>query len=530
MKNNFVFFLFVCLLSSSFIFTSIHAQNIADNVEVTWGNQHKEKSGSFITEVIGIDDEQIYVLRYRRPMGGLAMLQNAPEFLIEAYDKKGNFKSNREIPNRYDKMRMEFEFVIYFNNRLLLFTSNYDRSDKTNVLYMHEIDKRTLSVKGKPQQVAFAKGRSQGNTGDFAYKLSFNRKQLVIVDFAAYKRKEQDEFGAQVFDKDMNLLWRKDMKVPYQDHLFDIEGYEVDNQGNFYLLAVVYEGRAVKKRGGKANYEYSIWSYTDKGNNTKEYKMGLGDSFITDMTFRVSNTGEIVCAGFYSPKSTYRISGTFYQKINPQTTEVELQTNKAFDTQFLAEFMSDKKAEKGKGLYRFDLDNMILRSDGGAILMAEQFYIDERTTTSRVGYRNETQTDYYYYYNDIIVVNIAPTGETEWATKVPKYQVTSNDGGHFSSYSYMLKGSNIHLIYNDNPKNLFPSNGSQRTYSFNGKKSVVTLATLSADGHLKRSLLFSNRDERIITRPKACEQMSIDQMVVCGEWGRRAKVGILTFE
>ena len=82
-------------------------------MEVTWGNQHKERSGSFITEVIGIDDEQIYVLRYQRPMGGLAMLQNAPNFLIEAYDKEGNFKSNREIPNRYDKMRMEFEFVMH---------------------------------------------------------------------------------------------------------------------------------------------------------------------------------------------------------------------------------------------------------------------------------------------------------------------------------------------------------------------------------------------------------------------------------
>ncbi|MGB1243700.1 MAG: hypothetical protein ACPG49_14340, partial [Chitinophagales bacterium] len=121
-----------------------------------------------------------------------------------------------------------------------------------------------------------------------------------------------------------------------------------------------------------------------------------------------------------------------------------------------------------------------------------------------------------------------PSGEIEWATKVPKSQTTRNDGGHFSSYSYMLKGRNIHLIYNDNPKNLFPN--APRTFSFNGKKSVVTLATLSPEGHLKRSLLFSNRDERIVTRPKACEQMSLEQMVICGEWGRRAKVGILTFD
>ncbi|MFK7905670.1 MAG: hypothetical protein AB8B69_11120 [Chitinophagales bacterium] len=529
MKKNLVLFLSVCFLS----FNAIFAQNIAEDVKVTWGNQHKERSGSYITEVVGIDAEQVYVLRYQRPASGLAIFQNNPVFLIEAYDKEGNFKFNRGIPNEYDKMRMDFEFVIHFNNRLLLFTSNYDRPNKTNVLYMHEIDKRTLAPKGSPKKVAYAKGRSRMNAGGFDYKLSFNRKQLVIVDLAAYKGNEQDEFGAQVFDKDMNLLWRKDMKLPYKDMLFDIEGYEVDNKGNFYLMGIVYEGRAVKRRGGKPNYQYSIWAYIDEGNNTKEYKMGLSESFITDMTFKVSNNGEIVCAGFYSPNKTYQISGTFYQTIDPQTASVELQTTKAFDKGFLAEFMSDKKAKKGRrGLNRFDLDNMVLRGDGGAILMAEQFYVDERITRSSPGmnrsFGNNTRVDYYYYYNDIIVVNIAPSGEIEWATKVPKSQVTQNDGGHFSSYSYMLKGRNIHLIYNDNPKNLFPD--VSKTFSFNGKKSVVTLATLSSEGHLKRSLLFSNRDERIITRPKACEQMSLEQMVIFGEWGRRAKGGVLTFD
>ncbi len=528
MKKNFVLFLSVCFLS----FNTILAQNIAKDVKVTWGNQHKERSGSYITEVIGIDEEQVYVLRYQRPNGGLAILQNDPVFLIEAYDKEGNFKSNRGIPNRYDKMRMDFEFVIHFNNRLLLFTSNYDRRNKTNVLYMHEVDKRTLAPKGSPKKVAYAQGRSQVNSGGFDYKLSFNRKKLVIVDLAAYKGNAQDQFGAQVFDKDMNLLWRKDMKLPYKDMLFDIEGYEVDSKGNFYLMGIVYQGRAVKQRGGKPNYQYSIWAYTDEGNNTEEYKMDLGESFITDMTFKISNNGDIVCAGFYSPRLTYRISGTFYQAIDPNTASVEVQTTKAFDKGFLAEFMSDKRAKKGKGLHRFDLGKMILRGDGGAILMAEQFYVDERVTRSNPAtpraFRNNTQVDYYYYYNDIIVVNIAPSGEIEWATKVPKSQTTQNDGGHFSSYSYMLKGRNIHLIYNDNPKNLFPN--PSRTFSFNGKKSVVTLATLSPEGYLKRSLLFSNQDERIVTRPKACEQMSLEQMVICGEWGRRAKVGILTFD
>ncbi len=530
MKKGIVVFLAVCVLSLTT--QSIFAQNIADNVKVKWGEQHKERGGSFITEVIGIDEEQIYVLRYQRPSGGLAMLQNNPLYLIEVYDKEGNFKFNRGIDNKYDRMRLEFEFVLHFNNQLLLFTSNYDRANKVNVLYVQEVNKRTLAPKSNPKEIARAKGRSRLNSGNFQYKLSYNRQKLAIVDLAAYKRREQDQFGAQVFDKDMNLLWSKDMKVPYRDDLFDIEEYEVDSEGNFYLLAIVYEGRAVKRRGGKPNYQYSIWAYTDEGNTSKEYKMGLDDWFITEMNFKVSNSGSIVCAGFYSPRNTFHMNGTFYQSINPRTAEVEVQTTKAFEKKFLAEFMSDKRAEKGRGLFRFDLDNMILRGDGGAVLMAEQFYIDERVIRQGSGFNNSfgnnTRVDYYFYYNDIIVVNIAPDGEIEWATKVPKAQMTRNDGGHFSSYSYMLKGRNIHLIYNDNPKNLFPNNS--KTFSFNGKKSVVTLATLSADGSFKRSLLFSNREERIVTRPKACEQMSLEQMVICGEWGRRAKVGILTFE
>ena len=115
--------------------------------------------------------------------------------------------------------------------------------------------------------------------------------------------------------------------------------------------------------------------------------------------------------------------------------------------------MTEKKKEKAKiaeerndnrrsaELYNYSLDELILRSDGGAVLVAEQFYVqEERYNDNPFGYggfgygyypynpysysryRNNYQTDYYYNYNDIIVVNIRPTGEIEWASRIPKKQ------------------------------------------------------------------------------------------------------------
>ena len=101
------------------------------------------------------------------------------------------------------------------------------------------------------------------------------------------------------------------------------------------------------------------------------------------------------------------------------------------------------------------MDQLILRNDGGALLIAEQYFVQEEYDRnqfydpyySNYYNRNYNDIDYVYNYNDIIVVNIRPDGEIEWTARIPKRQVTTNDGGYYSSYAMSIVRSKIYFVF-----------------------------------------------------------------------------------
>ncbi|MEO1262559.1 MAG: hypothetical protein AAFZ15_27380, partial [Bacteroidota bacterium] len=373
---------------------------------------------------------------------------------------------------------------------------------------------------------------------------------------------EPEQFGFRVFDQNFEEVWKKDVVLPYPNNQFTVEEYQVDDFGNVHLLGVLYTDQAKWRRRGSPTYQYIILSYMDNGDRVEEYRVGLDQKFVTDLTFRVAKKGDLICSGFYSEKGTYSIKGACYFRLNPQTREISNQNFQSFEFDFLTEFLSEKKKAKAKDaerrndvrrtaeLFDYSLDELILRSDGGAVLVAEQFYIqqdrfDNFNDPWRWGYGlnpyyspfyanrfgNNFQVDYYYNYNDIIVVNIRPTGEIEWAARIPKRQETRNDGGYYSSYAMSIVRDKLFFIYNDNPRNLTEArNNSNRVYNYNGSNSIISLAQINLKGEVQTFPLAYNKDQGVMARPKMCKQIGKKEMAIFGERGRGYRFGKLIFE
>ena len=178
-----------------------------------------------------------------------------------------------------------------------------------------------------------------------------------------------------------------------------------------------------------------------------------------------------------------------------------------------------KKAAKGKNveLFEYDLDHLILREDGGAVLVGEQYYMRVTTsTTTTANGGTTTRTTYHYYYNDIIVVNIDPSGNIQWAEKIPKRQYARNDNGRYSSYAMAVVEDRMYFVFNDNPKNLFEATPG-KTYNMTlGSKSIVTLVEMNSDGRFSREALFTKQDAGVYTKPKLCEQIGDNELVIFG--------------
>jgi hypothetical protein len=138
------------------------------------------------------------------------------------------------------------------------------------------------------------------------------------------------------------------------------------------------------------------------------------------------------------------------------------------------------------------------------------------TNTMYINGRPSVTTVYHCYYNDIIAVKINPQGQIEWAEKVAKTQHTTDDNGFFSSYAMVIAKGRIGFIFNDHPENL-AYKGVGRPRNFMGRESIVMLVTLDQQGRQTRQPIFSSQDAEVITRPKVCEQISNNDVILFGQ-------------
>jgi len=192
---------------------------------------------------------------------------------------------------------------------------------------------------------------------------------------------------------------------------------------------------------------------------------------------------------------------------------IEVEEHKAFDIDFIVTEVPERqekrlrrRSEQGKTveLYEYDLDRLILRDDGGVVLMAEQYYISTYSRSANFASdpyaNNRREVVNNYHYNDIIIININPDGNIDWASKIPKQQTTSGDNGYYSSYQPAVIKNKIYLFYNDNPKNLFKANTKKdKTHPFViNRDGVMVMAILNLNGDLKKAKLFRFAESEVI--------------------------------
>lgn len=487
-------------------------------INVTMGQEQQASKRGSLEDVVGYDETGCYVLRSDRR-----------DLFIEHYDRQMNRKNSVELDLQQDKKEKDLEFIVQLGKQLYLFSSFDNQKLDKNFLFVQTINKQTLKPNADIQNIAEIGFKRKRNAGTYSYRVSPDSSKVLIFYSLPYEKGEPEKFGFSVFDKNMKLMWKKDVKLPYNDELFSVDKFKVDNNGNVYLLGLVYREKAKKKRHGKPNYQYHVLAYSGGGNIFNEYKVDLRDKFITDMQIGIRTNGDISCAGFYSEKGTFSIKGTFFLTLDANSKKTKKENLKEFDKDFLEEFMSDSKAKRGKELYEYDLDRLVLREDGGAVLVAEQYYIHVSTYTTSTGTgMMTTRTVYYYNYNDLVVININPDGSIQWARKIPKRQVTANDGGYFSSYTFSLINNKMYFIFNDNPKNLANPNP-DKIYNYNPKSSVVTVVEIDKNGNMNKQALFKAKEAKIITRPKVCEQVSGNEVIVFGQKKSKYKFARLIF-
>ncbi|MEO0470366.1 MAG: hypothetical protein AAF206_12140 [Bacteroidota bacterium] len=421
---------------------------------------------------------------------------------IRKYDQ--NFQLEWEEKVIEQNGRKNVDFVTVIGQNILVFLS--ETFPKEDVIKSYYYAFNLAGEKLADQSILSVYPNEKEQKVSLQFTHSPNKRKLLCYKNLR-QRRESEKLLYYIFDDEGDFLTNGAIELPYPDNRFRVKSLRLSNQGNVFVLGKFFLAGQVKNPD---DFQYLVMQYNTAAEAGNEVKIDLGDRYITDLAFRVDRAENMYLAGFYSNRSTDRIGGTILQKISP-SGEVLLQSTEAFGQSFLSNYLSSGQINRGRELRNFYMDaedGIILRSDGGVLLIAEKFYVTYQSYQDIYGYWVDREM---YHYEDVILTSVSPQGEIEWHAIVDKNQVSDSPAN--LSYFNAIGGDGAYIFYEYRP----PRRGVNIYYNI-----------VAIDGQVsKRIPLISNYQFGNAFYPRYCEQINNREAIMVYQQNRGRALSVV---
>ncbi len=338
-------------------------------------------------------------------------------------------------------------------------------------------------------------------TPEFEIVESDDRSKILI-----YHIEKQNMIKAFSFDvKNMKLLWKTSLMPEDFNFYQNFRQILVDNNGNMTLIL-----ERNNYRSKRESHYFEIHSFYGEDKRLVQYNVPMANKLTYDVHFTYDHLNDrLVAAGFFSEKNLGRADGYFYLNIPPLNHDGFLMEFRAFNEEFLSTLLG-KEADKTKGLSETDIQDVVLRMDGGVLLLAERARTYERRSASmnRTFYDANGRFAVDYYYDEVFAISIHPDGETHWNTVLHKKQYSQDDDGIYSSYFLFKTPTSLRFLFNDEIK----------------YENTVSEYVLKGNGNFERNSLLSTDNLKLRLRFRDAIQINASQLIIPSERRNRLKL------
>lgn len=330
----------------------------------------------------------------------------------------------------------------------------------------------------------------------------------------AYNSAEREKLELTCFRLDrMQVLWDKTaaLKEPFYES--DIDAMVLSNAGDLYLISE-HNNRKSKIE----EHDFRLLRINASGDQLMRAQMP--DFLTCDVKFAYDNLHQrLVGVGLYGEKTRDRANGSFYLSIDPASGTPALRSE-PFDNQFFDILRrrdssdGDDSSTGGRGISDADVTQVVLREDGGAILIAERHHEIQRGATAARGFwRDGARLVIDYYYDDVFAIAFNPDGTIPWKTVLHKKQYSQDDEGAYSSYFLLRSNDRLHMLFNDEIK----------------YENTCSEYVLSPFGDFDRNSLLNTFGQNLRLRYRDAHQLSVNECIVPSEFRNRLKLVYLRF-
>ncbi len=485
---------------------------------VNWGDQTPAPPRSELLHIIGGGQWGAYALRLQKNRRG-----QPQRLLVEQYDQALRLRRRSTIP----APDFQMEKVYLIDGRLfVLGVRQTGRPGAAVELVVQPLDER-MEATEPPRVLTEVSADDRYRPRLFDLVFSRDSSHVLIYQQPRGGAQVAEEFALRVFDGQFRPLWSRTVTLRHADRDFAVRDYGVDGQGRVYVLGHL---------GGDPNHvpistdtphRYFLSRYT--ATEEQEVDLDVPDRLLSDLAFEVNDAGGIYCVGFYSEESTHTARGVYFLKLDAQMQALRVPNMAPLDLSFLARAQLDNPLtgeRTSPELYHYRIRELYPRPDGGAVLVAEQYWEEESLRQARAALG--LAPDVYFNYLDILVVRVGADGGIVWSTRLPKRQESVNDGGYYASFASATVQDRLYFLYNVHRRSF--ATGDWSRYNLNSRSSVLALAEVGLDGQVQLHQLVNHDNVGVVTRPRLSRQIGGHRMLIVGNGKRSYRLGEVVFD
>ena len=462
-------------------------------------------------------------------------------------------KFDIEIP-KIEKKKVKYEWSNTVDDKVYFLSNYFDRKSDSYTLFASELATKTGKFNKHFQVLRVVDDKFKSGHSPFTITRSVDSTKVLVVTAYPTRNREDARYGLTVVNRDLTVLWQKDIQFPERDMDFSLLDTEVDMNGNIHFVAKIRMSREEKnEKDAKSRYYAKVYSYYHEEGELKQHEISFQDYILDDIDLDVNDKNELLGTGFYSEKFlSTGYKGFFFVKIDPNTKTVSAKNVSEFSPDLIKQLYNnerqgERKAKKGK-FPAYVVRASLPLKNGGYAVVAEHYVYTRTQSTSANG--NQTTRESWLFGN-VVVMFLDADGKMETASVLKKRQYcTAVNGGAsmlqqfgigtvpgvnelaYYGIATIRNNSDISILYNENPKNEARVSEGKKPKSVRQRTSVTMLATFTPDGKVSGDVLFKSKDRsegiKMPLMPRSYIQYSDNETIVFGRLGKKMRASRIT--
>ncbi len=493
--NRFFIVTYIILLNTTWAFAQEKPTASNRNVKVIWGPDIEIPNGFEDLYFYKDKSNKLYYLNLSKEK--LINFSSNDYVLFTQFDN--SFKTKKKDTLKVSKkFTREHRFQDFLNigGEDYFFHSKWIKSEKTDRLFAERISTELFQSeleKKSIMEIDKHLGKYEPESGWFNFHKNNDNDLLLVTYNKKLKIKTKDGNTSlaelNLFDKKLNLLWRKEMEMPFPENEIKDYEYRFDKEGNVYLILE----RKLKIETERNKYtEVLNYELFRIGLDTIEsipINLNFNNTYLHYIQLLQNKRGNLQLFAIYSNRakgicgigSAEFVNGVFTDFIENTPPEG---LRMLFESSKTTKQMDHKKMigeDAGINFRSFDL----YENDDGTFTFLAEESIDATFDHLSGNYFNNGTLNCL----DIYVTYLDSTGKMIWAGKIPKEQEGAYSP-NLMSYCYNYYKGNHYFLFNDNSKNMNLYIDDGPAMYTNNYKGMLTAIRLDKEGNMYRQNLF----------------------------------------